>query len=170
MVFGANRRIDPKSFEDYLAIGGYQALVKALFEMTPEQVSRGGQEVNLRGRGGGGFPAGRQVGDRSRNAPGETKYVVVNCDEGDPGRLHGPVADGGQPPRRARGPDHRSVRHRRPRGLCLRPPGVPLALENLTASPSRRPKNVRLLGTNILGSGFDFQVKVHRGRRRLRLR
>ena len=64
MVFGANRRIDPKSFEDYLAIGGYQALIKALFEMTPEQVISEVKDAKLRGRGGGGFPAGVEVGDR----------------------------------------------------------------------------------------------------------
>ena len=58
MVFGANRKIDPKSFEDYLAIGGYRALAKALFEMAPEEVVSEVKAANLRGRGGGGFPAG----------------------------------------------------------------------------------------------------------------
>jgi len=84
MVFGANRRIDPKSFDDYLAIGGYRALIKALFEMTPDEVISEVKDAKLRGRGGGGFPAGAKW-EIARNAPGDTKYVIVNCDEGDPG-------------------------------------------------------------------------------------
>ena len=84
LVLGTNRKIDPKSLEDYLAVGGYQALVKALFEMTPEQVVGEVKEAKLRGRGGAGFPSGMKW-DFARNAPGDQKYVVVNCDEGDPG-------------------------------------------------------------------------------------
>jgi len=77
LVFGPNRRIDPRSIEDYLAIGGYRALAKALFEMTPEQVLEEVNRANLRGRGGGGFPAGRKW-ETTKNAPGEPKYVIVN--------------------------------------------------------------------------------------------
>ena len=84
MIFGANRRVDPKSIDDYLAIGGYRALTKALFEMTPDQVIEEVKKANLRGRGGAGFPAGVKW-EFARKTPDDTKYVVVNCDEGDPG-------------------------------------------------------------------------------------
>ncbi|MFZ2147256.1 MAG: NAD(P)H-dependent oxidoreductase subunit E, partial [Sedimentisphaerales bacterium] len=84
IIFGNNRSIDPKNIDDYIALGGYGALCKALFQMTPEQVLREVKEANLRGRGGGGFPTGRKW-ESTRNAPGEPKYVIVNADEGDPG-------------------------------------------------------------------------------------
>ncbi|TET74229.1 MAG: NADH-quinone oxidoreductase subunit F, partial [Dehalococcoidia bacterium] len=84
IVFGKNRFIDPKSIDDYIAIGGYEGLVKALRDMTPEQVLDEVKKANIRGRGGGGFPAGAKW-QTTRDAPGETKYVIVNCDEGDPG-------------------------------------------------------------------------------------
>ena len=84
IVFGSNSKIDPKSIEDYLAIGGYAALSKALTGMTAEQVVGEVKKANLRGRGGGGFPAGVKW-EGSRNAPGDIKYVIVNADEGDPG-------------------------------------------------------------------------------------
>src|SRR5665647_1272270 len=84
LVLGSNTKIDPKSLEDYLAIGGYQALTKVLTGMKPEQVIDEVKAASLRGRGGGGFPAGIKW-EAARNAKGDTKYVIVNCDEGDPG-------------------------------------------------------------------------------------
>jgi NADH-quinone oxidoreductase subunit F len=84
LVFGSNGSIDPKSIDDYLAIGGYSALEKALFQMNPDQVLEEVKKSILRGRGGGGFPAGRKWAE-SRSAPGDIKYVIVNADEGDPG-------------------------------------------------------------------------------------
>ena len=84
IVFGFNSKIDPKNIDDYLAIGGYAALAKALTGMTADQVLQEVKKANLRGRGGGGFPAGNKW-EGSRNAPGDIKYVIVNADEGDPG-------------------------------------------------------------------------------------
>ena len=72
IVFGSNSKIDPKSIDDYLAIGGYAALAKALTGMTDEQVLSEVKKANLRGRGGGGFPAGRKW-EGSRNAPEPNK-------------------------------------------------------------------------------------------------
>ena len=83
-LISSNIRLDSKRIDDYLAIGGYTALVKVLFEMGPEAVLEEIKNSNLRGRGGAGFPAGRKW-EGSRNAPGEPKYVLVNADEGDPG-------------------------------------------------------------------------------------
>ena len=71
-LIGNNPKIDPRSIEDYLAHGGYTALPKALLEMSPEQVLEEVKKANLRGRGGGGFPAGRKW-ETARNAPGQEK-------------------------------------------------------------------------------------------------
>ena len=83
-LIGNNSKIDPKCIDDYLAIGGYAALAKTLFQMSPEEVVAEIKKSGLRGRGGGGFPAGIKW-EGSRKAPDPTKYVIVNADEGDPG-------------------------------------------------------------------------------------
>jgi NADH:ubiquinone oxidoreductase subunit F (NADH-binding) len=79
-----NAKVDPKKIEDYIALGGYTALAKSISKMTPEQVLDEVKKSKLRGRGGGGFPTGRKW-ESTRNAQGEPKYVIINCDEGDPG-------------------------------------------------------------------------------------
>src|SRR5512137_2148033 len=84
IIFGNNGGIDPTQIEDYLAVGGYQALPKALFSMKPEQIIAEVKKANLRGRGGGGFSAGVKW-ETCRNAPGDIRYVICNADEGDPG-------------------------------------------------------------------------------------
>ncbi len=84
LVFGLNSKVDPESLEDYLAIGGYGALGKALTGMKPEAIIQEVIKANLRGRGGGGFPAGWKW-DATRKAAGDPKYVICNADEGDPG-------------------------------------------------------------------------------------
>jgi NADH-quinone oxidoreductase subunit F len=161
MVFGANRRIDPKSIEDYLAIGGYQALVKALFEMTPEQVIEAVKEANLRGRGGGGFPAGTKW-DIARRARGNPKYVVVNCDEGDPGAYMDRSLMEGNPYGVLEGLLIGAYAVGSHEGYVYVRQEYPLALQNLGAAIAQAEKQ-GLLGEDILGSGFDFRVTVHRG-------
>lgn len=84
IVFAQNREIDPGDIEDYISKDGYSALVKVLTDMGPEEAMKEIKDANLRGRGGGGFPAGIKW-ESTRGAGGEPKYVVVNCDEGDPG-------------------------------------------------------------------------------------
>ena len=84
IALAGNGLLDPASLEDYLVIGGYAALAKALTRMKPEEVLAEVEKSGLRGRGGGGFPTGRKW--RScREARGEPKYVICNGDEGDPG-------------------------------------------------------------------------------------
>ncbi|MBM3188869.1 MAG: NADH-quinone oxidoreductase subunit F, partial [Chloroflexi bacterium] len=83
VLLGQNKRINPLRIEDYIAIGGYTALVKAL-TMAPEQIIAEVRAAGLRGRGGGGFPTARKW-ETTRQAPGEPKYVICNADEGDPG-------------------------------------------------------------------------------------
>lgn len=79
-LIGNNTRIDPSSIDDYIGIGGYAALAKALFEMKPEAVLDEVKTANLRGRGGGGFPAGLKW-ETTRNAEAQEKYVIVNGHE-----------------------------------------------------------------------------------------
>jgi len=84
IVFGNNGFIDPTIIDDYLAVGGYSALSKALYKMSPEQVIDEVKKSGLRGRGGGGFPTGIKW-ESCRLVQGDTKYVICNADEGDPG-------------------------------------------------------------------------------------
>lgn len=161
LVFGPNRRIDPKSIEDYLAIGGYRALAKALFNMTPEQVLEEVKKANLRGRGGGGFPAGRKW-ETTRNAPGEPKYVIVNCDEGDPGAYMDRSLMEGNPHSVLEGLVIGAYAIGSHQGFIYVRQEYPLAVENLSIA-LKQAEEYGFLGQNILGSGFDFTVNVHRG-------
>ena len=161
MVFGPNRRIDPRSLEDYLAIGGYRALVKALFEMTPEQVIEEVKTAKLRGRGGAGFPAGRKW-EFARNAPGDTKYVVVNCDEGDPGAYMDRSLMEGNPFSVLEGLLIGAYAIGSHEGYVYVRQEYPLALENLGIAIQKAEEH-GLLGEDVLGSGFDFHIQVHRG-------
>jgi len=161
LVFGPNRRIDPKSVKDYLAIGGYRALAKALFDMTPEEVLEEVKKANLRGRGGGGFPAGRKW-ETTRDAPGEPKYVIVNCDEGDPGAYMDRSLMEGNPHSVLEGLVIGACAIGSHEGFIYVRQEYPLAVENLSIA-LRQAEEYGFLGQNILGSGFDFTVSVHRG-------
>ncbi len=161
IVFGSNGNIDPKNIDDYLAIGGYSALSKALFEMTPEQVVEEVKKSNLRGRGGGGFPAGRKW-EGSRNAPEETKYVIVNADEGDPGAYMDRSLLEGNPHSILEGLTIGAYAIGSHEGYIYVRQEYPLAVENVHIA-IKKAEEYGFLGKNILGSGFDFTVKVHRG-------
>ncbi len=161
LVFGSNGSIDPKSIDDYLAIGGYAALAKALFEMSAEQVLAEVKKSNLRGRGGGGFPAGVKW-EGSRNAPDETKYVIVNADEGDPGAYMDRSLLEGNPHAILEGLTIGAYAIGAHEGYIYVRQEYPLAVENVTLAIARA-EEYGLLGENILGSGFDFRVIVHKG-------
>ena len=161
LVFGSNSSIDPKSIDDYLAIGGYSALAKALFQMTAEQVLEEVKKSNLRGRGGGGFPAGRKW-EGSRNAPEETKYVIVNADEGDPGAFMDRSLLEGNPHSILEGLIIGAYAIGAQEGYIYVRQEYPLAVENVNIA-IKQAEEYGFLGKNILGSGFDFTVIVHRG-------
>jgi NADH-quinone oxidoreductase subunit F len=161
LVLGSNRKIDPKSLEDYLAVEGYQALVKTLFEMTPEQVVGEVKNAKLRGRGGAGFPSGVKW-DFARNAPGDQKYVIVNCDEGDPGAYMDRSVMEGNPFAVLEGLMIGAYAIGANEGYVYVRQEYPLAVSNLGIA-IKKAEEYGLLGKNILGSGFDFTVKVHRG-------
>ncbi|HDR16667.1 MAG TPA: NADH-quinone oxidoreductase subunit F [Desulfobacteraceae bacterium] len=161
LVFGSNGNIDPKSLDDYLAIGGYAALAKVLSGMTPEMVIEEVKKSNLRGRGGGGFPAGRKW-EGSRNAAGDVKYVIVNADEGDPGAYMDRSLLEGNPHSVLEGLTIGAYAVGSVEGYIYVRQEYPLAVENVTAA-IRQSEEYGFLGENILGSGFDFRVKVHQG-------
>ena len=161
IIFGDNGSIDPTQIEDYIAVGGYRALAKALFSMAPDQIISEVKKANLRGRGGGGFPAGLKW-EQCRNAPGDIKYLVCNADEGDPGAYMDRSLLEGNPHSVLEGMiigayaigAHEAyifVRHE-----------YPLAVVNIGIAIEKA-KETGLLGKNILGSGFDFDVKISRG-------
>ena len=161
MVFGSNRLIDPKSIDDYIALGGYSALAKALFEMSPEEVLQTVKQANLRGRGGGGFPAGVKW-ETTRNAPGDIKYVIVNADEGDPGAFMDRSLLEGNPHSVIEGLIIGAYAIGSREGYGYVRQEYPLAVSNLTVA-LKQAHGYGLLGKNILGSGFDFDVIIHRG-------
>lgn len=161
LLIGNNIKIDPKNIEDYLAIGGYSALAKVLFKMDPDQVLEEVKRANLRGRGGGGFPAGRKW-EESRNAPGEIKYVIVNADEGDPGAFMDRAILEGNPHSIFEGLIIGAYAIGSHEGYIYVRQEYPLAVENVLIAIEQA-EAYGFLGKNILGSGFDFRVKVHRG-------
>jgi NADH:ubiquinone oxidoreductase subunit F (NADH-binding)/(2Fe-2S) ferredoxin/NAD-dependent dihydropyrimidine dehydrogenase PreA subunit len=161
LVFGSNGKIDPKNIDDYLALGGYSALAKALSRMTPEQVLEEVKKSNLRGRGGGGFPAGRKW-EECRNAPGDIKYVIVNADEGDPGAYMDRSLLEGNPHSVLEGLIIGAYAIGSHEGYIYVRQEYPLAVENVYIA-IQQAEEYGFLGKNILGSGFDFTVKVHRG-------
>jgi (2Fe-2S) ferredoxin len=161
LVFGSNGSIDPKSIDDYLAIGGYSALQKALYDMTPEGVLEEVKKSNLRGRGGGGFPAGRKW-EGSRDDPEPIKYVIVNADEGDPGAYMDRSLLEGNPHSILEGLTLGAYAIGSHEGYIYVRQEYPLAVENVLLA-IKTAEEYGFLGKNILGSGFDFEVKVHQG-------
>ena len=161
IVFGNNKLIDPKSIEDYIALGGYNALAKALTRMSPDEVLAQVNEADLRGRGGGGFPAGRKW-EETRSAPNEPRYVVVNCDEGDPGAYMDRSLMEGNPHGVIEGLMLSGYAIGANKGFVYVRQEYPLACENLNVALKQAEEH-GLLGESILGSGFNFAVTVHRG-------
>ena len=161
IVFGNNRHINPRDIDDYIALGGYSALSRALLQMTPEQVLEEIKKSNLRGRGGGGFPTGIKW-ETTKNAPGEPKYVIVNCDEGDPGAYMDRSLMEGNPHAVLEGLIIGAYTIGSHEGFIYVRQEYPIASEN-TIQAIKQAEEYGFLGGNILGSGFDFKVKVHRG-------
>ena len=160
-IIGNNIKIDPKCIDDYLALGGYSALTKALFQMTSEQVVEEVKKSGLRGRGGGGFPTGIKW-DAARKAPGNTKYVIVNADEGDPGAFMDRAVLEGNPHSILEGLIIGAYAIGCHEGYMYVRQEYPLALENVGVA-IKQAQEYGFLGRNILGSNFDFDIKVHRG-------
>jgi NADP-reducing hydrogenase subunit HndC len=158
-IFGNNTKIDPTSIDDYLAVGGYSALSKALLEMSPEGVLEEIKKANLRGRGGGGFPAGRKW-ETARNAPGKEKYVIVNSHEGELGAFMDRALFTGNPHSVLEGLIIGAYTVGSHRGFIYARHDTPRLKNNIDLALAQA-EEYGLLGKNILGSGFDFNVEVH---------
>ncbi len=158
-LIGNNSKIDPKSIDEYLALGGYSALSKSLFEMSPEQVLEEIKKANLRGRGGGGFPAGLKW-ETARNAPGEEKYVIVNGHEGEPGAFMDRALFTGNPHSVLEGLIIGAYAIGSHQGFIYTRHDSPQLRNNIAVALTQA-EEYGLLGENILGSGFNFNVEVH---------
>lgn len=161
LVFGMNGHIDPSSLDDYLAIGGYSALAKVFKSMTPESIIQEVIKANLRGRGGGGFPTGWKW-DATRKAEGSPKYVICNADEGDPGAYMDRSLLEGNPHSVLEGMIIGAYAIGSSDGYIYVRNEYPLAVKNITTAIEKA-REVGILGTGILGSGFSFDVKINRG-------
>ena len=152
---------DAEDIEEYIAKGGYSAFEKALFEMTDEQICRNILDSGLRGRGGGGFPAGRKW-DGARKQKSAKKYIVCNGDEGDPGAFMDRSIMEGDPHRMLEGMMIAAVACGATEGYIYVRAEYPLAVFRLRTAIEQA-KEIGLLGKNILGSGFDFDLHINQG-------
>ncbi|MDI7268148.1 MAG: NADH-ubiquinone oxidoreductase-F iron-sulfur binding region domain-containing protein [Myxococcota bacterium] len=165
--------IDPTAIDDYLAVGGYRALARVLTGMKPEEVVDLVRRSGLRGRGGGGFPAGVKWQEcrKASSAPGGcsapdgVRYIIGNGDEGDPGAFMDRSLMEGNP--------HLVIEGMIIGAYAIGTPGTPvgyiyvrheypLAVERLTLALGQA-RELGLLGENILGTGFDFDIRINRG-------
>jgi NADH-quinone oxidoreductase subunit F len=155
------RLIDPRRIEDYIARGGYAALAKVLSDIEPDAVIDMVTQSGLRGRGGGGFPAG--VKWRScKDAPGEPRYVLCNADEGDPGAYMDRSLLEGNPHSVIEGMLIGAYAIGSGQGFVYVRNEYPLAVSNLTTALSQA-RAMGLLGPSILGTDFGFDIKIVRG-------
>ncbi len=161
LVFGNNGLLDPAAIDDYLAVGGYAALGKVLFKMSPEEIIEEVKKAGLRGRGGGGFPAGIKW-ETCRRAHGDTKYIIGNADEGDPGAYMDRSLMEGNPHSVLEGMIIGAYAIGGHEGYIYIRNEYPLAVRN-TEMAVRQAEDYGFLGENILGSGFDFTIRINRG-------
>ena len=152
---------DAEDMEEYIAKGGYSAFEKALFEMSGEEICQEILASGLRGRGGGGFPAGRKW-ESVRRQDSDTKYVVCNGDEGDPGAFMDRSVMEGNPHSVLEGMMIAGVAAGVHEGYIYVRAEYPLAVSRLKTAIAKA-EDFGLLGENILGSGFAFRLHVNQG-------
>lgn len=154
-------KIDAESIDEYIAAGGFSALVKVLTEMTPEQVIDEITRSNLRGRGGAGFPAGKKWSQVARQ-PEKVRYVVCNGDEGDPGAfMDGSVMEG-DPYKMIEGMIIAAYAVGAEEGYIYVRAEYPLSVKRLCVSIEQAEK-YGLLGDDIMGTGVNFHLHINRG-------
>ncbi|MDF1562558.1 MAG: NADH-quinone oxidoreductase subunit NuoF [Deltaproteobacteria bacterium] len=160
-LLASNIKLDSRKIDDYVALGGYSALAKALSSMSAQDVLDEVKNANLRGRGGAGFPAGRKW-EGSRDAPADERFVIVNADEGDPGAFMDRALLEGNPHSILEGLILGAYAIGAHQGYVYVRQEYPLAVDNLLHAIEEATR-LGFLGEDILGSGFDFVVHVHRG-------
>ena len=153
--------IDPEKIEDYIARNGYMGMAKALTEMTPEEIIQEVLNSGLKGRGGAGFPTGIKW-KFTAQSESEVKYVICNADEGDPGAYMDRSILEGDPHAVIEGMIIAAKAIGAHQGYIYCRAEYPLAIKTLNKAISQA-KEYGLLGKNILGIGFDFDLKIYRG-------
>ena len=154
-------RIDPKNIADAIARGGYEAAAKALRDLTPEQVIEEVTNAGLRGRGGAGFPTGLKW-KFCREARGDEKYLICNADEGDPGAFMDRALKEGDPHRVIEGMIIAAYAIGAGHGFAYVRAEYPIAVEHVMIALAQA-RDLGLLGENIFGSGFNFDIEVRMG-------
>jgi len=153
--------INFESIDEYIAKGGYFSLYKALTKMKPEQIIEEVKASGLRGRGGGGFPAGVKW-ETCRRAHGDIKYVICNGDEGDPGAYMDRSVMEGDPHSVIEGMIIGAYAIGASQGYLYVRNEYPLAVTNLQRAIGQA-RECGFIGKNIFGSGFDFDLKIGKG-------
>ena len=153
--------INPESLDEYIAMDGYQALHKVLFEMTPDEVIAEVEKSGLRGRGGGGFSTGLKW-KYTRQNPGETKYVICNADEGDPGAFMDRSVLESDPHSVIEAMIINGYAIGAHEGYIYIRAEYPGAVQRLYEAIDKA-KSYGLLGKNIFGTGFDFDLELRLG-------
>jgi len=161
LVLKNSGKSDAEDLTEYIALGGYRAFEKALFEMTDAEICKTISDSGLRGRGGGGFPAGRKWESVRRNVS-DVKYVVCNGDEGDPGAFMDQGVMEGNPHSVIEGMMIAGVATGASEGYIYVRAEYPLAVERLRTA-IRKAEELGLLGDRILGSNFSFHMHINRG-------
>jgi NADH-quinone oxidoreductase subunit F len=161
IVLSHNGLIDPTKIEEYIAVGGYAGLAKALSSMQTRDVIEEVSKSGLRGRGGGGFPTGRKW-QFAADARGDTKYIIANADEGDPGAFMNRSLLEGDPHALLEGMAIAGYAIGASLGYVYCRAEYPLALERLRIALAQA-EEYGLLGDNILGSRFSFRIKIKEG-------
>ncbi|MBF0328918.1 MAG: NADH-quinone oxidoreductase subunit NuoF [Nitrospirae bacterium] len=153
--------IDPEDINAYIAVGGYEATRKVLTSMTPEEVIQVMEDSGLRGRGGAGFPTGYKW-KQCRKDRNEPKYIICNADEGDPGAFMDRAVIEGNPHALIEGMLIGAFSIGSNSGYVYIRAEYPLAVERLKEAIAQA-KAAGYLGKNILGTGFDFDIKINLG-------
>lgn len=161
IVLKNNGFVDPVSMDDYIAFSGFSAWSKALFDLKPEDIVNEIMKSGLRGRGGGGFPTGLKWKLTAANQA-DQKYVVCNADEGDPGAYMDRSIVEGNPFAVVEGMAIAAKAIGGTEGYVYVRAEYPLAIKNLDAA-IKSCREYNLLGKNILGSGFSFDIHINKG-------
>ena len=161
LVLKNSGKSDAEDIMEYIALGGYAAFEKALFDMTDEAICKEITDSGLRGRGGGGFPAGRKWESVRKNVS-DVKYIVCNGDEGDPGAFMDQGVMEGNPHSIIEGMLIAGVATGASEGYIYVRAEYPLAVTRLKIAMAKA-EELGLLGDDILGSGFNFHLHINRG-------
>lgn len=153
--------INPEQIEEYIAVGGYEALAKAVTTMSPEDVIEEIQKSGLRGRGGGGFPTGMKW-QFAKASVSDKKYVICNADEGDPGAFMDRSVLEGDPHKILEGMAVCGYAIGADEGYIYVRAEYPLAIKRLRIAIEQA-EAMGLLGENIFGSGFSFKLHIKEG-------